>query len=110
MVCVGVSVWVWVWIRPAPIMLQNLPLGTSPKRHLLYSHFILLFSSLRASSEAFGHRKTLRRLVGVVDLPVVLSDSAIESLLEVAIIHVQSYTWLYCQLGCAARGGQVARA
>ena len=35
-------------IRPAPIMLQDLPiifLGTSPKRHLLFSH---LFSSLRA--------------------------------------------------------------
>ena len=32
--------------RPAPIMLQNLPiiiLGTFPKRHLLFSHFILLF-------------------------------------------------------------------
>ena len=57
---------------------------------------------LRARSEAFGHHKTLRRLVGVVDLLVVLSDSAIESLLEVVIIHVhvQSYTWLHCQLYC----------
>ena len=86
---------------PAPIVLQK---DSSPKLHLLFSHFILkLFSSLRASSEAFGHRKTLRRSVGVVDLLVVLSDSAMESLLEVAIIHVQSYPWLYCRLGCAAR-------
>ena len=104
------SVWVWVWIRPAPIMLQNLPiilLGTSPKRHLLYSHFILLFSNY-FQAYALALRPLGTAMVGVVDLLVVLSDSAIESLLEVVIIHVQSYTWLYCRLGCAARGGQVA--
>ena len=82
-----------------------------PHNVTYYSHISSYYSqiSLRASSKAFGHRKTLRRSVGVVDLLVVLSDSAIESLLEVAIIHVQSYTWLYCRLGCAARGGRVAR-
>ena len=39
---------------------------------------------LRASSDAFGHRKTLRRSAGAVDVLVLLS--AIESSLEAAII------------------------
>ena len=92
-----------MYYAPKFTILETFP-KTSPIVLTFHPIILKLFSSLRASSEAFGHRKIVRRSVGVVDLLVVLSDSAIESLLEVAIVHVQSYTWLYCRLGCAARG------
>ena len=88
---------------------MNLPLhipyysfGNFPKTS---PHISILFNT-RYSSEAFGHRKTLRRSVGVVDLLVVLSDSAIESKLpSYTYSRTRGYTVDWA-MGCAARGGR----